>query len=175
MEWNENRKVERFSLDLLPRSSSLRICCAKYFINNGITNGLKWKKEIKTYKRASYSETRKATGFKSFWVNCWPKVFLNKTCKKTSSKTWTSPSNFTYSKIVQVPNFSLKWKFGILGRNWLIEKEYFCSKKGKMENHYQSLHIQISLGSKFQLQQTVLILLTKFVPPKILPIKNRKN
>ena len=38
------------------------------------------------------------------------------------------------------------------------------------------LHNQISLGAKFQLQQTILIFWTKFAPQKrILPTKNRKN
>ena len=37
------------------------------------------------------------------------------------------------------------------------KKGYFWSKKGKMENLLQILHIRISLGSKFQLQQTILI------------------
>ena len=35
-----------------------------------------------------------------------------------------------------------------------------------MENHYQILHIQISLGFKFQLQQTILIFWKKFAPKK---------
>ena len=33
-----------------------------------------------------------------------------------------------------------------------------------MENHHRILHIQINLGSKLQLQQTILIFLNKFAP-----------
>ena len=35
-----------------------------------------------------------------------------------------------------------------------------------MENNHRILHIQISLGSKFQLQQTILIFWNKFAPKK---------
>ena len=50
-----------------------------------------------------------------------------------------------------------------------------------MENHHRILHIRI--GSKFQLQQTILIFWDKFATPpphpppqkKILPFKNRKT
>ena len=35
-----------------------------------------------------------------------------------------------------------------------------------MENHHQILHIRISLASKFQLQQTILIFWKKVVPKK---------
>ena len=33
-----------------------------------------------------------------------------------------------------------------------------------MEDHHQILHIQINLGSKFQLQQTILIILEQICP-----------
>ena len=48
----------------------------------------------------------------------------------------------------------------------IIRKRYFLSKKGKMENHHRILHIEISLGSKFQIQQIILIFWNKFVPKK---------
>ena len=35
-----------------------------------------------------------------------------------------------------------------------------------MENHHRILHIQISLGSKFQLQQTILIFFENIYPQK---------
>ena len=35
-----------------------------------------------------------------------------------------------------------------------------------MENHHRILHIQISLGSKFQLQQTILIFFEQIWPQK---------
>ena len=35
-----------------------------------------------------------------------------------------------------------------------------------MENHHRILHIRISLGSKFQLQQTILTFLEQIYPQK---------
>ena len=87
-----------------------------------------------------------------------PIDFLNKTCRKRSK---TERVNiiieFNIFEIVQVQNFSLKWKCWIFGPLWLMEKLYFRSKKEKMENHHRILQIWISLGSKFQLQQKNLI------------------
>ena len=52
-----------------------------------------------------------------------PTDFLNKTCEKKSK---TEKVNITITfyifEIAQVTNFSLKWKFWILGPNYLIEK-----------------------------------------------------
>ena len=42
----------------------------------------------------------------------------------------------------------------------------FWSKNYKMENHHQILHIGISQGSKFQLQETILIFLKQTCLPK---------
>ena len=75
LEWNVNRK---FSLDMLPRSLSLRICC--------------WK--IVVCKTVFYGKTRKATlilwEINQFWI---------KLAKKgLKQKKWASSLNFTYSK-----------------------------------------------------------------------------
>ena len=59
--------------------------------------------------------------------------------------------------------------------NQIAQKRYFQSKKEKNENDHQILHIQISLGSKFQFQQIILILWNKFSEKSILPVENRKN
>ena len=48
----------------------------------------------------------------------------------------------------------------------LTQKRYFRSKKEKKENHHRILHIWISLGSKVQPQQTILIFRNKFAPKK---------
>ena len=40
-------------------------------INNGVTNGLKEKKEKKNMQTAFYSKSKKVIGFKSLRVNCW--------------------------------------------------------------------------------------------------------
>ena len=47
------------------------------------------------------------------------------------------------------------------------EVRVFLIKKRKMENHHRIIPIQISLGSKFQLQQTILIFWNRFAPKKI--------
>ena len=57
----------------------------------------------------------------------------------------------------------------------LNQKENFQSKKEETENHNQILLIWISLGFKFQLQQTILIFWNKFPAKRIHPGKNRKN
>ena len=57
----------------------------------------------------------------------------------------------------------------------LNQKENFRSKKEESENHNQILLIWISLGSKFQLQQTILIFWNKFIVKRILSVKNWKN
>ena len=44
-----------------------------------------------------------------------------------------------------------------------------------MENHYRILHIQIRLGSKFQLQETIFIFGKNLSYKRILPVKNGKN
>ena len=51
-----------------------------------------------------------------------------------------------------------------------------CKKgqKRKKEHPHRILHIQISLGSKFQLQQTILIFWNKFAI-KVVSFKNKKS
>ena len=56
------------------------------------------------------------------------------------------------------------------------EIRVFLIKKRKMENHHRIIPIQISLDSKFQLQQMILIFWNKFSSKKIFfPVQNRKN
>ena len=54
-------------------------------------------------------------------------------------------------------------------------KEYFRSKRAKNKNHHQILDIRISLGSKFQLQQIILIFWNKFPKKRTLLVKKRKD
>ena len=54
------------------------------------------------------------------------------------------------------------------------KKEFAISKRKKNKKHHQMLHNRISPISKFQLQQTFLILWKKFVKNGILSVKNRK-
>ena len=44
-----------------------------------------------------------------------------------------------------------------------------------MENHRRILHIRISLGSKLQLQQTVLIFFEQIYPPKNLSSQKQQK
>ena len=44
-----------------------------------------------------------------------------------------------------------------------------------MKNHQRILHIRVNQGSKFQLQQTILIFLEQIYPQKIRPVKNTKK
>ena len=44
-----------------------------------------------------------------------------------------------------------------------------------MEAHHEILHVRISLGYKFHLQQKISIFQNKFTPKRILSIKIRKN
>ena len=44
-----------------------------------------------------------------------------------------------------------------------------------MENHHRIVHIRISLGSKVQLQQTILILWKKFARKKVFSDKNGES
>ena len=44
-----------------------------------------------------------------------------------------------------------------------------------MENHHRILHIRISLGSKFQLQETILTFWKNFAAQKKPSGQNRKN
>ena len=55
----------------------------------------------------------------------------------------------------------------------LIQNGYFQWQKEKNENRHQILYIQISLGSKFQLQQTILIFSEQSSQKMIFPVENR--
>ena len=59
----------------------------------------------------------------------------------------------------------------------LAQKGYFQSKKEiKKENYiHRILYIQISLGTKFHLKQTILIFRAKFIPTGYLRSKGRKS
>ena len=45
----------------------------------------------------------------------------------------------------------------------------------KNENYHRIIHIQINLGSKFQLQQTIQIFGTIFLKKSIFPVENTKK
>ena len=57
----------------------------------------------------------------------------------------------------------------------LTQKGYFRYKQEENENHHGTSNIQNYLGSKFQLQQTILIFETNFPEKRILPVENIKK
>ena len=63
-------------------------------------------------------------------------------------------------QISLVRNFSSNWQFWFFGPN--LPKKVFPVKNWKSEHHHSIPHIQISLGTKFQLKLTILIFLTRF-------------
>ena len=80
--------------------------------------------------------------------------------KRLKQKKRTSPSNFTYSVQIrdQIPASTDSFDF--------FEPNYFKKvlsnlkrkkekKQTNKQNHHPVLHIQISVNSKFQLQQTI--------------------
>ena len=58
-------------------------------------------------------------------------------------------------------NFQFKKNFEFLDQ--ICPRNTFMIKNKKREHHYLIAHIQISLGTKFQLKLTILIFLTRFV------------
>ena len=84
-----------------------------------------------------------------------------------------SPSNFTYSIQIRDQIQSSTGSFDF------FEPNYSQSKKKKKEtnkqNHHPILHIQISVSSKFQLQQTILIFWKEFSKKGYFWSKQKKN
>ena len=77
-------------------------------------------------------------------------------------KKWT-PNIFYITLHIQISlvrNFSSNWQFWFFGPN--LHKNIFLVKNWKSEHHHWIPHIQISLGTKFQLKLTILIFLTRF-------------
>ena len=65
---------------------------------------------------------------------------------------------FCIFKLVYVPNFKLNWQFLFLGPNLLKNNSF--SFKQKKWIQYWTVHIQICLGTKFQLKMTICIFWT---------------
>ena len=85
--------------------------------------------------------------------------FLDKTCKKDLKQ---KRKNITIEFYI----------FRGLGTKFQLK---LTIKKEWNENHHRFLHIGISLGCEFYLQQTILIFWNKFVIKRILSFKNRKS
>ena len=92
-----------------------------------------------------------------------------------------SPSNFTYSIQIrdQIPASTDSFEF----LNQINPKRLFPIQKEKKEtnkqtnkqNHHPIFHIQISVSSKFQLQQTILIFWKEFSKKGYFWSKQKKN
>ena len=105
------KKAKWFSLDPFPRSSFelTHILLQNNCINNGVTNGLKQKKEKKHAKQLYIVKQEKRNLLRLIKM---PTHFLNKTCKeKSKTEKVNIIIEFCILEIVQVPNFRLKWKF----------------------------------------------------------------
>ena len=63
-------------------------------------------------------------------------------------------------ELVSAPNLTLKNKFWVLEPN--LPKKGFSGRKRKSYYYHWVLHIQISLDTKFQLKQKILIFWNKF-------------
>ena len=95
-----------------------------------------------------------------FWF-FWPDL-SKKGFSGLKQKKWT-PHIFyiiLHIPISLVRNFGSDLQFWFFGPN--LPKKVFPVKNWKSEHHHWILHIQISLGTKFQLKLTILIFLTRF-------------
>ena len=95
-----------------------------------------------------------------FWF-FWPDL-PKKGFSGLKQKKWT-PHIFyiiLHIQISLVRNFSSNWQFWFFGPN--LHKNIFLVKNWKSEHHHWIPHIQISLGTKFQLKLTILIFSTRF-------------
>ena len=91
------------------------------------------------------------------------------------SNTEVSTTDFYIIQHIQISlvrNFSSNWQFWFFGPNSL--KKVFPIKNWKSEHHWIP-HIQITLGTKFQLRLTILIFLTRFAQKRFFLSKAEKG
>ena len=77
-------------------------------------------------------------------------------------------------ELVSVWNFTLNWQFWFCGPN-LPKNGLPGLKQLPLKHHHQIELIQVSLGAKFQLKLTILILWTKFVQNGYFRSKTKKK
>ena len=92
-----------------------------------------------------------------FWLDLPEKGFFGLKKKKLTPHIFYI---ILHIQISLVRNFSSNWQFWFFGPN--LHKNIFLVKNWKSEHHHWIPHIQISLGTKFQLKLTILIFLTRF-------------
>ena len=76
-------------------------------------------------------------------------------------------------KFSLVQNFSSNWQFWFFRPN--LPKKVFPVKNWKRDHHHWILHIQISLGARFQVKLTILIFLTRFTQKGFFWFKTEKE
>ena len=91
-------------------------------------------------------------------------IFWTKFNKKRLFRPKTEGVNTTIEfcivELVSVPNFSLNWQFCFFGPNF--PKKVLSVENRKSQLYHWIVDIRISLGTKIQLKQTILIFWTKF-------------
>ena len=92
-----------------------------------------------------------------FWTK-----FTQKMYSQPKAEKLISTIEFCIFQLVQVSHFTLNKKFWILGL--IFPKRVFPDKNGRGKHHHWFLHIQIILGTRFQLKLTILIFRTRFAP-----------
>ena len=83
----------------------------------------------------------------------------------------TSSTVILHSQISIVRSFSSNWQYWFFGP--ILPKKLFPVKNWKREHHWIP-HIQISLGTKFELILTILIVLTRFTQKGFIWSKTEK-
>ena len=104
-------------------------------------------------------------------------IFWTKFNKKRFFRPKTEGVNTTIEfcivELVSVPNFSLNWQFCFFGPNF--PKKVLSVENRKSQLYHWIVDIRISLGTKIQLKQTILIFWTKFTQKRVSLVENRKN
>ena len=97
----------------------------------------------------------------TFWTKLTQKEYTYSKLEKSEQL-----MNSAYSKFLRYQTSDSMIKFA--------PKKVFPVKNRKIEQHHWILHIQISLGTKFELKLTILISWTKFAPKAYFQSKSGK-
>ena len=89
--------------------------------------------------------------FRFFWPDLPRKDFSGLKQRKQTPNTFHI---ILHIQISRVRNFSSNWQFWFFGPN--LHKNIFLVKNWKNEHHHWIPHLQISLGTKFQLKLKIL-------------------
>ena len=128
-----------------------------------ISGRKKWKS--KHHYRILHIELVKVSNFSVNWQFWFFGPNLLKKSIWSKSEKSEQLMNCAYFKLL-VPNFSFKDK--------ICPKRIVPMKNRKIEQHHKILHIQISLGTKFQLKLIILIFWNKFAQKGISYLNQKK-